>query len=809
MKTTSESGIALVTALLVLVLLGAVLVGYVVTVNSDQSLITVDRDQNRAYYAAQAGLEKLTASLGTLFDTNYAPTDAQINALTATPPVLTGVSFVSPGGGSGYQISKSSETWMQVPHGTYTGLKGRITKYVMTSTAHTSGGGEVRMQRQLQTVLVPIFQFGIFSNTDLSFFAGPNFNFGGRVHTNGNLYLAEGDSNTLTLSDYVTAAGQVVRKYLSNGYDAQTTPVRGTVNVSKALGSYRALGYTEGSVTGDAQSAANEPTWTNLSIGTYNGRIRSKNTGATRLDLPLVHQGAAPIDLIRRPAQNSNEDTANPDIFKQRYFAMASLRILLSDTAADITSLPTVTATAPVHLVGNAPDGTPGTYYAISGAVPGNYKMDQDTPLIGGYIKIEMQDKYMVWHDVTNEILGLGIAGKDLTSPAQCTDQANAVIRLQRFKDSPGATCPNSATNYWPNVLYDTREGDLRDSNPTGSTAIYLGGVIHYIELDLANLVKWFNGTLGTSGTQAYNTTGYVVYFSDRRTNKDLSGNETGEYGFEDFVNPENANGAPNSHLDTGEDVNGNGTFDYYGELPQLPPCITSPCITATQAPLDGTARPWTSTGVTNAIARVNKPLFFRRALKLVNGATISLNGTNALAIASENPLYVQGNYNANGTFSGAHAACSLLADAVTLLSNQWKDTTSFTSPQNPAGRGVTANAYYRAAIVSGKGLSFPQPGFTGVTWDCGLDGGTHNFFRLLENWGGRTLNYLGSIVSLYYSRQALGTFKCCTNVYSAPSTRAYNFDTDFLTPSLLPPQTPSFRDVNITGFTRLLMPNQ
>ena len=75
-------------------------------------------------------------------------------------------------------------------------------------------------------------------------------------------------------------------------------------------------------------------------------------TGAKRLDLPLVSQGAEPIDLLRRPALNSNENTANAPVFGQRYFAMASLRILLSDRASDITGLPTVTATAPVALDG-------------------------------------------------------------------------------------------------------------------------------------------------------------------------------------------------------------------------------------------------------------------------------------------------------------------------------------------------------------------------------------------------------------------------------------------------------------------------
>ena len=48
------------------------------------------------------------------------------------------------------------------------------------------------MQRTLQTVAVPVFQFGMFSENDLSFFAGANFDFGGRVHTNEPLSRGQG-----------------------------------------------------------------------------------------------------------------------------------------------------------------------------------------------------------------------------------------------------------------------------------------------------------------------------------------------------------------------------------------------------------------------------------------------------------------------------------------------------------------------------------------------------------------------------------------------------------------------------------------
>ena len=82
-----------------------------------------------------------------------------------------------------------------------------------------------------------------------------------------------------------------------------------------------------------------------------------------------------------------------------------------------------------------------------------------------------------------------------------------------------------------------------------------------------------------------------------------------------------------------------------------------------------------------------------------------------------------------------------------------------------------------------------------------------HNFIRFLERWNG-TLFYEGSIISMFYNRQAVGLFNTGGNNYSPP-TRGYQFDVNFLNPTLLPPRTPMFRDVNTTGFTQLLLPNQ
>jgi hypothetical protein len=492
-----------------------------------------------------------------------------------------------------------------------------------------------------------------------------------------------------------------------------------------------------------------------------------------------------------------------------------------------------------------------------------------------------------------------------------------AVIRLERIRDNPtslyvvgggyvasgtksGAKKPKQATvaavcgvdpntgklvagwnpqvyDFWPNVLFDTREGELRDtalSAGTKTTAppATLNGAMHYIEVDGKNLASWFGGKLQNALTgQNLTTSGpgtkdpavapndFVFYVSDRRGNyaasQPLSGgwpplsytqNETGEYGWNDLVNfPVNSTtGCPSGKLETGEDADGTGVLYTYGANESYIHDVGAPSATGLApgqiglfAGLPGNALTtntscpvvpgyvtdgiWPmmvasdkTTSNTNAV-RENPALFFRRAVKIVNASNLTAVGlcpggnSCGLAFASENPVYITGDFNANSggnNWGDPSIATSVSADAVTLLSDNWNDMNSFTSPYAETARnGLTS--WYRTAIVAGATPYFSNPSGV-ISQDYGTDGGVHNFLRYIENWGGQTLNYKGSIVYMYYSRQANSTFKCCNTVYSPP-TRGYNFDTNFLTPALLPPRTPLFRDVNTTGWTRLLLPTQ
>ena len=192
-RWTEESGIALITALLVVMLVSALMAGMFAAIQTDQRSGTTDRDQTQAYAAAHAGLEQMTSGLATLFNSDVSPSAAQINTIASTPPSISGFQFTAPGGssGSGYAITFTTDANgnpqatpnADITAGAFTGFKGLITPYTMTVTARsTNGGSEVRLRRTIQTVAIPVFQFGMFSESDLTIYAGGGFNFGGRVH---------------------------------------------------------------------------------------------------------------------------------------------------------------------------------------------------------------------------------------------------------------------------------------------------------------------------------------------------------------------------------------------------------------------------------------------------------------------------------------------------------------------------------------------------------------------------------------------------------------------------------------------------
>ncbi len=187
------------------------------------------------------------------------------------------------------------------------------------------------------------------------------------------------------------------------------------------------------------------------------------------------------------------------------------------------------------------------------------------------------------------------------------------------------------------------------------------------------------------------------------------------------------------------------------------------------------------------------------------------------LAYQEFNGVSVPGNYNATGianvgtpTLSNDYLPqgandipCSITGDAITVLSNSWNDAESFTSPFAFSGR-VATETTQRFAMMGGDAITSlnntPNQGGN----DVRMNGGVHNFIRFVEDWGATRLNYAGSLINLYNSHNNNGTYKNGgTHVYAPPS-RNWIFDASFLDINRLPPGTPFFQDIQVTGFQRI-----
>ena len=89
-----------------------------------------------------------------------------------------------------------------------------------------------------------------------------------------------------------------------------------------------------------------------------------------------------------------------------------------------------------------------------------------------------------------------GIASTNLAG-ANCDagglSPPNAIIRLERIRDNNWATCPTplsanaASTDFWPNVLYDTRESIQRDTAPA---TLMLNGAMYYVGVDASEICR-------------------------------------------------------------------------------------------------------------------------------------------------------------------------------------------------------------------------------------------------------------------------------------------------------------------------------
>ena len=710
-----QQGFALLTSMLFMAMLAVFSVGMIYIVQTEARQAGTEMVNVEAYYGASAAMDKMVVDLNDLYATQTEPSVTSITALggASYEPSFTTVSF------STYSFTVPNTSGAMdfevrtVESGPNEGLMADINTMTLDVVASASGGEAVTMTRDVQLAQIPVFQFGVFSDADLSYFSTDTFDMEGRVHTNGNLFLASGDSTTgLVFHSRITAVGEVIRQELANGESTSslTDPVLIPTAPNGCQGSRpacRDLAETEGSkATGP--SSNDNASWTNLSETTYSGMILNADTGAKALDLPFVNSGVRPVELIRRPPSG---ESATSLLGESRLYNMAQIRIFISDTAAENPggAGKRLANVFPYYFLGVY--GATNTPFAETGGAASE---------IDGYLLVQGRQSDSSYADVTMEWLNLGIS-RGLN--------ADAILKFEyEHEHYPPDGVANHPGDKTPDRLdmlnlYDTREGEERDN--VADTECALGGIMNVVDLDVGNLKRWLEGTIGATGTNVESTSqdGYLLYFSDRRGMQPDPAESNvlmGEYGFEDVINASSTPGVPDDNLDPSEDVDGSGALDTYGET-NLGDGFSATdehffridCEKAWELRVSGA----------------------RRVLKLVNGAlgSVPLPG---FTVGSENPVYVHGNYNANGSgFGDPHSSAAIIADSVTLLSNNWADWTSVgdDDPTNLSNR-PASTTWYRMAVVAGKSIGFDNPTWSSNDND-GLDGGVLNLMRSLEDW--------------------------------------------------------------------------
>jgi hypothetical protein len=358
-----EKGAALGMSIIVLLILATISLSVLAVASTEASIVGSDIKRTHAFYAGSAAIEKMTNDFSRLFRRRLNPSPSDLLAITNSPPtelVAEGFSFNQAIAEDATRLNDMRATQgiaapayprLNLAQGPYAGLFATVIPYRLSSTA-TFGptGTQVKLEREMNNYLIPLFQFGAFSNEDIEIHPGPLLTFNGRIHSNQNIYALR---NTRFLSK-VTAAGELVKHAWRSGA-ANTSSGNnniwmtvGGIDVNISTGSVQAggglvggpnfpaatsgqRGFFPGSPNGQAN-----PMWETESIlpadGTPNrfgGQLLTRTTGATVLQLPLQVEGHPAYELIKR-----RTPTDSTTLQESRYHQKAVIRILIDDEAA-------------------------------------------------------------------------------------------------------------------------------------------------------------------------------------------------------------------------------------------------------------------------------------------------------------------------------------------------------------------------------------------------------------------------------------------------------------------------------------------
>jgi hypothetical protein len=510
----SESGSAILIALFVMLLLLSFVALAVTRTTNETVASSNDQAETRTFTASHASLEVMTRNFNKIFDVKLNPDAADLLRIEGqTPPGFDNYTFEQ-------DVNQMQASQIVVMTGEeFQGLNAIRDKWELRTTAtENRTDTKVALRREFFNNRIPIFQFGIFYEDDLELHPGPRFDFGGRVHSNGNMFLMA--QTGLYFASKVTATKHIFTDVAKN--NRPWTQWGENVWIKNASGTYVKLKNNMGSVLGTVVNGspetdaplyprtyknANWKSHSNLFQGNLLSNQRELNlpikinnsiNGAATDYIELIKRGKAVGDLYNFGSGATAVTAANQDdaiTFKERYYNKPGIRVSLADSKAKLPGCATSTGAAVAAVCGVRLDGNLDGLGGEAGA--GNARGYQPRPMvesIGSYqatringerfyssgkeiwIKVETVGYNGTTNifeaiDITQDILSLGVTeqAKTITSGAtvlfSITEpnyvannyDSRSILKLQRFMFA-GANVVNSnasVTNYISNATWN------------------------------------------------------------------------------------------------------------------------------------------------------------------------------------------------------------------------------------------------------------------------------------------------------------------------------------------------------------------
>lgn len=876
MNTTSKTrlrrvrGSAFITVMLFTFIL-FMLVGSIITWSLNERRLNM----RHAYWlearnAAEAVAEYGFSQIVTRFDSYASP--PSLNPAGSTPLTLPSASFFSGGNVTTSAYSSSNPKGLELIGGTYATVPSTGALYYIDpnnpDNQNDTLKGQYVYRRDIQVIAratvvppfgapitayvtekvsirgAPLFAHAIFySNNDLEASPGPTLDIYGPVHVNGNMFpLAQGTVETGTANSVNFHGPVSITGDLYHAWGNQKPAAQGR-------------GYNSSSGTLDGEPLGNDPiTFVNSAGAQVNlkdatsGIWKDSTMGA---DLSLLTSLGRYTDTTT--AAITQLQTKLSSSFRQ--YAAQTWSGNLQTSAMGVQSYNPVSFTQPIDATGTLPDphaiidppdttlSTSDTYYSAKSEVE-TQKLSNQTGL---YVQVTVTPGTAGAAD-TAAITLYGAPGTWAASGSLDTSLKgpNGGIKLGTVPSglvtfipysataTGSATTPATQTTY--SVTGSSGSYKIKTTTKTGGTLTQAVTATYNGSTSSPN-TSLGSGTFsgGSSGT----STGTTTYSSSAAATAALPSATT------------TTTGATTTTITTSSATVASGMYDQRQlaginlvqvDMSSLRGALTNSnsnsnadgkaILTSSGAVWGAGTNGWNG-GIYIEVKSSSGTYPGQTSVVVANGKVASgssllptVNSVTGLALATNAPLYVAGNFNADGsnattstsattpddgktnaagTPTSAEVPVTLAADAITILSSDYFGTAGTSGSSVSVSNVSTTSAYksYSTTSPSASGsVEIASAFITGIvaTTNTSFSGGVHNLPRFVENWGSNAVAIRGSLVSLFKSNVATGSW--AQRYYSAPK-RIWGFDQIFQN-GTFPPLTPKVMSYRRVDFNDL-----